>query len=160
MLYLFSLAEKYRSGHNEPHSKCGVPYGTVGSNPTFSAIFMPNYFCYSTSCPIAIKQFFPDIKQIIPSFPHIIKFPLPLFFKGNIISIDAIKLLALMPGENGETMDKKCSLCGNIYKNQVFRGGFICADCRDLIKRIDIASLTIQESINTYKNKKPCIGRA
>ena len=29
--------EKYRSGHNEPHSKCGCPQGHVGSNPTFSA---------------------------------------------------------------------------------------------------------------------------
>jgi hypothetical protein len=29
--------EEYRSGHNEPHSKCGVPQGTVGSNPTSSA---------------------------------------------------------------------------------------------------------------------------
>lgn len=29
--------EKYRSGHNEPHSKCGCPPGHVGSNPTFSA---------------------------------------------------------------------------------------------------------------------------
>ena len=29
--------EAYRSGHNEPHSKCGVLYGTVGSNPTASA---------------------------------------------------------------------------------------------------------------------------
>ena len=30
--------EKYRSGRNEPHSKCGCPKGHVGSNPTFSAI--------------------------------------------------------------------------------------------------------------------------
>ena len=45
MLYCFSLVEKYRSGHNEPHSKCGVPYGTVGSNPTFSAnIEKDNFF--------------------------------------------------------------------------------------------------------------------
>ena len=33
--------EEYRSGHNEPHSKCGVPYGTVGSNPTSSAKDIP-----------------------------------------------------------------------------------------------------------------------
>ena len=31
------IVEAYRSGHNEPHSKCGVPQGTVGSNPTASA---------------------------------------------------------------------------------------------------------------------------
>ena len=30
--------ERYRSGHNELHSKCSVPPGTVGSNPTLSAI--------------------------------------------------------------------------------------------------------------------------
>ena len=29
--------ERYRSGHNEPDSKSGVPHGTVGSNPTLSA---------------------------------------------------------------------------------------------------------------------------
>ncbi len=29
--------EAYRSGHNEPHSKCGCPPGHVGSNPTASA---------------------------------------------------------------------------------------------------------------------------
>ena len=29
--------ETYRSGHNEPHSKCGCPQGHVGSNPTVSA---------------------------------------------------------------------------------------------------------------------------
>ena len=29
--------EAYRSGHNEPDSKSGVPQGTVGSNPTASA---------------------------------------------------------------------------------------------------------------------------
>lgn len=29
--------ETYRSGHNEPHSKCGCPTGHVGSNPTVSA---------------------------------------------------------------------------------------------------------------------------
>ena len=29
--------EAYRSGHNEPHSKCGCPQGHVGSNPTASA---------------------------------------------------------------------------------------------------------------------------
>ncbi len=29
--------ETYRSGHNEPHSKCGYPSGYVGSNPTVSA---------------------------------------------------------------------------------------------------------------------------
>ncbi|MBO4235809.1 MAG: hypothetical protein J5928_05190 [Firmicutes bacterium] len=50
-------------------------------------------------------------------------------------------------------MDKKCSLCGNIYKNQVFRGGFICADCAEYIKRIDVATLTIKESANLYKRK-------
>ena len=33
--------ERYRSGHNELHSKCSVPFGTVGSNPTLSAIQPP-----------------------------------------------------------------------------------------------------------------------
>lgn len=31
------ILEKYRSGHNEPHSKCGCLQRHVGSNPTFSA---------------------------------------------------------------------------------------------------------------------------
>lgn len=30
--------ETYRSGCNEPHSKCGCPKGHVGSNPTVSVI--------------------------------------------------------------------------------------------------------------------------
>ena len=30
--------EAYRSGHNELDSKSSVPHGTVGSNPTASAI--------------------------------------------------------------------------------------------------------------------------
>ena len=34
----FYYIEAYRSGHNEPHSKCGSPQGLVGSNPTASAI--------------------------------------------------------------------------------------------------------------------------
>ena len=29
--------EKYRSGHNEPDSKSGIPSGIAGSNPAFSA---------------------------------------------------------------------------------------------------------------------------
>lgn len=31
--------EWYRSGHNETDSKSVVPNGTVGSNPTHSAIY-------------------------------------------------------------------------------------------------------------------------
>lgn len=27
-----------------------------------------------------------------------------------------------------------CSLCGNIYHNIVFKGGYVCEDCIDLIK--------------------------
>ena len=37
IVYYLLRMEAYRSGHNEPHSKCGVPQGTVGSNPTASA---------------------------------------------------------------------------------------------------------------------------
>ncbi len=29
---------------------------------------------------------------------------------------------------------KQCSLCGGIYHNIVFRGGFVCEDCIDLIR--------------------------
>ena len=36
-IYNKSCSETYRSGHNEPHSKCGCPQGHVGSNPTVSA---------------------------------------------------------------------------------------------------------------------------
>ena len=41
LLYLYhhgnSHTEEYRSGHNEPHSKCGDGQPSVGSNPTSSA---------------------------------------------------------------------------------------------------------------------------
>lgn len=35
-LYNKNCSETYRSGCNEPHSKCGCPQGHVGSNPTVS----------------------------------------------------------------------------------------------------------------------------
>ena len=35
-IYNNICSEIYRSGHNEPHSKCGCPQGRVGSNPTIS----------------------------------------------------------------------------------------------------------------------------
>ncbi|MBQ1407201.1 MAG: hypothetical protein IIY88_03610 [Eubacterium sp.] len=34
-------------------------------------------------------------------------------------------------------MNQTCSICGNIYKNIAFRGGFICADCREFIRELD-----------------------
>ena len=37
--------EAYRSGRNEPHSKCGCPRGHVGSNPTASAMNTDNSWC-------------------------------------------------------------------------------------------------------------------
>lgn len=40
-------------------------------------------------------------------------------------------------------MDKKCSICGNIYKNRAFRGGFVCKDCVDDIKKIDFSQLFV-----------------
>ncbi len=33
--------ETYRSGHNEPHSKCGHPSGCEGSNPSVSVSKKP-----------------------------------------------------------------------------------------------------------------------
>ena len=51
-------------------------------------------------------------------------------------------------------MDKKCSLCGNIYKNRIFRGGYICADCADFIKNMDIASLMLNEQLRVYTKTK------
>lgn len=52
-------------------------------------------------------------------------------------------------------MDKKCSICGNIYKNRTFRGGFICKDCVDYIKRIDLSQLLVssghKKSLITHK---------
>ncbi|MDF2505283.1 MAG: hypothetical protein K0R06_2777 [Clostridium sp.] len=36
------IMEEYRSGHNEPHSKCGSLPGHVGSNPTSSANYNLN----------------------------------------------------------------------------------------------------------------------
>jgi len=54
----------------------------------------------------------------------------------------------------GEKMDKKCSLCGNIYKNRVFRGGFICADCADFIKNIDVTLLFSGKSRKHIKSIK------
>ena len=38
-------------------------------------------------------------------------------------------------------MGNNCSICGNIYHNIVFRGGFICEDCRDYIKIVDTDDL-------------------
>ena len=37
--------EAYRSGHNEPHSKCGCPQGHVGSNPTASVRILGQNRC-------------------------------------------------------------------------------------------------------------------
>lgn len=30
--------------------------------------------------------------------------------------------------------NKNCSLCGNIYHNVIFKGGYICEDCITYIK--------------------------
>ena len=49
-------------------------------------------------------------------------------------------------------MDKKCSICGNIYKNQVFKGGYICADCLTLIKSVDLPLLHAEEDTLDYKH--------
>ena len=32
-------------------------------------------------------------------------------------------------------MEKTCSLCGNRYRNTVFKCGFVCEDCIRYIKR-------------------------
>ena len=163
MLYCFSLVEKYRSGHNEPHSKCGVPYGTVGSNPTFSAnIEKDNFFKKGIVLFLLSKNFLgsvwgkrTDILHLKTLNPHEKKLLLPYKIKGNIIDVDALFLTVCQThGEIGEKMDKKCSLCGNIYKNRVFKGGYICADCRTLIKEIDVQVLTLNESKRPYKNKR------
>lgn len=36
-------------------------------------------------------------------------------------------------------MRKNCSLCGNIYHNTVFRGGFICEDCLNYIRETEFS---------------------
>ncbi|HIV79640.1 MAG TPA: hypothetical protein IAB13_01520 [Candidatus Avanaerovorax faecigallinarum] len=36
-------------------------------------------------------------------------------------------------------MKKNCSLCGNIYHNTTFRGGFICEDCLNYIKETEFS---------------------
>ncbi len=33
-------------------------------------------------------------------------------------------------------MKKNCSLCGNIYHNTVFKGGYVCEDCIKFVKHI------------------------
>ena len=41
-VYNIIVMEAYRSGHNGTDSKSVVPHGTVGSNPTHSAIEIPH----------------------------------------------------------------------------------------------------------------------
>ncbi len=45
MNFLTVVKEAYRSGYNELHSKCSDPKGSVGSNPTASAI-STNISCF------------------------------------------------------------------------------------------------------------------
>ncbi|MGF6376191.1 hypothetical protein M2140_001262 [Clostridiales Family XIII bacterium PM5-7] len=40
-------------------------------------------------------------------------------------------------------MEKNCSLCGNIYHNTVFRGGFVCEDCIKYIKQTQHEKLSL-----------------
>ena len=47
---LLRREEKYRSGRNEPHSKCGCLKGHVGSNPTFSANRPLTSLCQRSNC--------------------------------------------------------------------------------------------------------------
>lgn len=49
-------------------------------------------------------------------------------------------------------MEKNCSLCGNIYHNTTFRGGYICEDCLNYIKTMDILKVTI--AINPRNRSK------
>lgn len=42
-------------------------------------------------------------------------------------------------------MKKNCSLCGNIYHNTTFRGGFICEDCLRYIKETEFVYLTSRD---------------
>ena len=48
--------EAYRSGHNGPDSKSGIPQGIVGSNPTASA--------KKTVCKIELTDFFYSEEQL------------------------------------------------------------------------------------------------
>ncbi len=32
-------------------------------------------------------------------------------------------------------MKNYCSLCGNIYHNTVFKGGYVCEDCLAYVKK-------------------------
>ena len=44
-------------------------------------------------------------------------------------------------------MEKNCSLCGNIYHNTVFKGGYVCEDCLSFIKSIDADSKAQSDNI-------------
>ena len=39
-------------------------------------------------------------------------------------------------------MNKNCTLCGNIYYNTVFKGGYVCEDCIAYIKQVDLEDLS------------------
>ena len=38
-------------------------------------------------------------------------------------------------------MIKNCSICGNLYHNITFRGGYICEDCVNYIKKVSLENL-------------------
>ena len=49
-------------------------------------------------------------------------------------------------------MNHPCSICGNIYKNVAFRGGFICADCRDFIRKLNCKPVTFSDSLSVAED--------
>jgi len=44
-------------------------------------------------------------------------------------------------------MERNCSLCGNIYHNTVFKGGYVCEDCLQFIKTTDMTEMLTVDTL-------------
>ena len=42
-------------------------------------------------------------------------------------------------------MNKRCTICGNILHNTIFKGGYICEDCIKLVKSLPLDSPPVGE---------------
>ena len=87
--------ETYRSGHNEPHSKCGYPSGYVGSNPTVSANCEYNIrrhtVLYSVNDIIRYSEIAPDEKLSV--FGLVIIFRTAPIASHNRLELELMSLL-------------------------------------------------------------------
>jgi hypothetical protein len=45
-------------------------------------------------------------------------------------------------------MERNCSLCGNIYHNTVFKGGYVCEDCLQFIRTANLSELSPVDTNN------------